>query len=88
MTFDADPALWVVFAHVFARVVSKGLKFDPQEAQPPANKQSRLCEVRVLFFYVYNLQTYMKQLIKGSDVSIPGFIVHGVLMSFFSLLWR
>ncbi|PSR92202.1 hypothetical protein PHLCEN_2v4732 [Hermanssonia centrifuga] len=44
MTFDADPALRVVFAHVFARVVSKGLKFDPQEAQPPANKQSRLCE--------------------------------------------
>ncbi|KAJ3551785.1 hypothetical protein NM688_g4509 [Phlebia brevispora] len=45
MTFDADPAMRVVFAHAFARVVGKGFKFEKSEVQPPAAKQSKLCEL-------------------------------------------
>ena len=45
MTFDADPAMRVVFAHAFARVVSKGLKFEAPDVQLPVNKHSKLCEV-------------------------------------------
>lgn len=45
MTFDADPTMRVVFAHAFARVVSKGLKFETPELPLPTNKQGKLCEV-------------------------------------------
>lgn len=45
MTFDADPAMRVVFAHAFARVVGQGLKFE-KPIQTSTNKQSKLCEVR------------------------------------------
>lgn len=45
MTDDADPAQRIIFAHVFARVVAKGIQFDPQEAQTAVNKSSKLCEV-------------------------------------------
>ena len=45
MTFDADPAMRVVFAHAFARVVGQGLTFE--KAAPTSTiKQSKLCEVR------------------------------------------
>lgn len=50
MTYDADPAQRVVFAHVFARVVAKGIRFDPQESQPTSSKQSKLCDVCVQLF--------------------------------------
>ena len=46
MTYDADPGHRVIFAHVFARVVSKGIRFYPQGEQQTALKQSKLCEVR------------------------------------------
>jgi hypothetical protein len=45
MTYDADPAHRVIFAHVFARVVSRGIRFNPQEEQKTSIKQSKLCEV-------------------------------------------
>ena len=45
MCDDADPAQRIVFAHVFARVVARGIQFEPQEAQSTVNKHSKLCEV-------------------------------------------
>lgn len=47
MTYDADPAQCVIFAHVFARVVAKGLRFDPQKEQPTSAKLDKLVEVCV-----------------------------------------
>ena len=55
MTYDADLAHRVVYAHVFARVVAKGISFDPQEAQPASTKQSKLCEVRILSFQNFHI---------------------------------
>lgn len=54
MTYNADLAHRVVYAHVFARVVAKGIRFDPQEAQPVSTKQSRLCEVCVPNFRTFS----------------------------------
>ncbi|KAI0089247.1 hypothetical protein BDY19DRAFT_1089227 [Irpex rosettiformis] len=45
MTDDADPAQRIIFAHVFARVVAKGIQFEPQEVQTSVNKHSKLCEL-------------------------------------------
>lgn len=45
MTYDADPAQRVIFAHVFARVVAKGIRFDPQKEPTAGAKQDKLVEL-------------------------------------------
>lgn len=70
MTYDADPAHRVIFAHVFARVVSKGIRFDPQEEQKSAIKQSKLCEVCPSCITLQRLLTY--HLPHATDYSIRG----------------
>lgn len=70
LTDDADPAQRIVFAHVFARVVAKGIQFEPHEAQSSVAKQSKLCEV-CSFILMCNFYLYaVLKLIKGTDVSI------------------
>ena len=58
MTYDADPAQRVIFAHVFARVVAKGIRFDPQKEQSTGAKQDRLVEVSVKVRFVRILLTF------------------------------
>jgi hypothetical protein len=45
MTDDPDPTQRMIFAHVFARVVAKGIQFEPQEPVASISKHSKLCEV-------------------------------------------
>ncbi|KAI0686496.1 hypothetical protein BC835DRAFT_1523052 [Cytidiella melzeri] len=45
MTDDADPAQCIIFVHVFARVVAKGIQFEPQEVPASVSKHSKLCEL-------------------------------------------
>ncbi|KAI0340881.1 hypothetical protein BDW22DRAFT_1485833 [Trametopsis cervina] len=45
MTDVADPAQRIIFAHVFARVVAKGIQFEPQVIQNSAAKHSKLTEL-------------------------------------------
>lgn len=45
LTDDPDPAQRTIFAHVFARVVAKGIQFDPQEPETSDDKKSKLSEV-------------------------------------------
>ena len=77
MTFEPDPAMRVVFAHVFARVVGRGLKFETPDIQPPTNKQSKLCEVRSLSTSsgVATDCAFDSQLVKASDVKSPLFML-------------
>ncbi|EKM59988.1 uncharacterized protein PHACADRAFT_115378 [Phanerochaete carnosa HHB-10118-sp] len=45
MTYDADPVRRVIFAHVFARVIAKGIRFNPQKEQSTSTKQDKLIEL-------------------------------------------
>ncbi|TCD61394.1 Ras GTPase activating protein ira2 [Steccherinum ochraceum] len=43
--FGVDPLKQVLYAHVFARVLGKGIKLNPKEDTTNSNKQSKLCEI-------------------------------------------
>jgi hypothetical protein len=47
LAYDVDPQKRVIFAHVFARVLGQGTRFDHQNNSPAALRQARLREVWV-----------------------------------------
>jgi hypothetical protein len=49
LAYDADPQKRMIFAHVFARVLGQGTKFEPPGNSVTAIRQARLREVRYTF---------------------------------------
>lgn len=45
LAYDHDTRKRAIFAHVFARVIGQGTKFDPQEPSPTQLHHNRLREV-------------------------------------------
>lgn len=45
LAYDEDNRKRTIFAHVFARVLSQGTKFDPEDRSGPSRGQHRLAEV-------------------------------------------
>ncbi len=46
LAYDSDLRKRAIFAHVFARVLAQGVKFEPEDRSAKLARQSRLCEVR------------------------------------------
>ena len=49
LAYNEDNRKRTIFAHVFARVIGQGTKFDPEDRSPSMTRQSRLAEVGALF---------------------------------------
>ncbi|KAF7432844.1 Ras GTPase activating protein ira2 [Pleurotus ostreatus] len=45
LAYDADLRKRAIFAHVFARVLAQGVKFEPEDRSAKLARQSRLCEL-------------------------------------------
>lgn len=43
--YNEDNRKRTIFSHVFARVLSQGTKFDPEDRSGPSTGQNRLAEV-------------------------------------------
>lgn len=47
LAYNEDNRKRTIFAHVFARVLSQGTKFDPEDRSGPTSGQNRLAEVPI-----------------------------------------
>lgn len=47
LAYDQDNRKRTIFAHVFARVIGQGTKFDPEDRSATVARHTRLCEVCV-----------------------------------------
>lgn len=45
LAYDQDNRKRTIFAHVFARVLSQGTKFDPEDRSASKARHTRLCDV-------------------------------------------
>ncbi|THH31919.1 hypothetical protein EUX98_g2275 [Antrodiella citrinella] len=45
MAYDSDPLKQVIFTHVFARVLNKGIKLSAKEDPTEGGRQNKLCEI-------------------------------------------
>lgn len=72
LAYDEDNRKRTIFAHVFARILSQGTKFDPEDRTGPSSGQNRLAEASILISYLSSLSDTLcwLQLVKESDVNV------------------
>lgn len=70
LAYHEDNMKRTIFAHVFARVIGQGTKFDPEERLPSQAKHNRLVEVCVIpSLSLTKPDSTLYQLVKQPDVN-------------------